>query len=80
MKTKKLNKKLTLSKETVSSLNHDHMNNVNAGKDFDEDYKTRTYGNSCLFCGITANFTNCDLQTNCYNISKCATVCGGPYC
>ena len=48
MKIKKLNKKLTLNKKTIASLNNSDMNSVKGGQDADDSGRVAgTYTGPC---------------------------------
>jgi hypothetical protein len=68
MKPKGFNKKLSLSKKTIADLNNSDKNRIHGG-----------IGGSSP-CEIPTRIpTTCDIYTNCL-LSRCMTVCGGPYC
>ena len=69
MKQKKFNKKLLLSKKTIADLDSFTGEQIHGGA----AVEVPTTG----WCSAR---TLCDLHTDCYNVSRCMTVCGGPYC
>jgi hypothetical protein len=69
VKQKKFNKKLSFSKETIADLDNFAKEQIHGGN--------VAPAPSTLKCSLN---TYCDLLTICYNVSRCMTVCGGPYC
>lgn len=70
MKKKDLSKKLSFTKQTIAALDNNAQGQLLGGAELAADKST----------GLSICITQCDYYTDCYNISRCMTVCGGPFC
>jgi natural product precursor len=76
MKTKKLSKKLTLNKATISNLNDDQLNQAKGGEIWTEGYCTETCNTAVTLCDCPT-WPKCTLQIWC---TTPLHTCTGEFC